>query len=144
MKSTMKSYLAGFLDGDGSIYVRIKPNNTYRYNFQVIAYIVFFQSSKSRDTFEILCRNIGFGNLRTRKDGIVEYVIGRQNSICNFLDAVEPYLILKRDQAKLMRKILLKKSRVKNKEDFRQLTELIDSFRTLNYSKNRKRRTLTP
>ncbi len=40
ISSTQKAYLAGFLDGDGSIYVRIKPNNTYKYGFQVAPYIV--------------------------------------------------------------------------------------------------------
>jgi hypothetical protein len=33
--SEHKAYLAGFLDGDGSIYARLKPNNTYRFGFQV-------------------------------------------------------------------------------------------------------------
>jgi len=144
MISSEKSYLAGFLDGDGSIYVRMKPNHTYRYNFQVIAYIAFFQSSKSRDAFCILCDKIGCGKLRTRKDGILEYVISRQDAVYAFLNAIEPYLILKRDQAKLMRKILSQKSRVKNEKDFKNLMTLIDSFRELNYSKNRKKRTLTP
>jgi len=28
-----KSYIAGFLDGDGSIYARAKPNKSYKYDF---------------------------------------------------------------------------------------------------------------
>jgi hypothetical protein len=30
-----KAYLAGFLDGDGSIYVRLKPNQDCKFGFQV-------------------------------------------------------------------------------------------------------------
>ena len=37
-----KAYIAGFLDGDGSIYVRIKPNSSYRYRFQISPAIVFW------------------------------------------------------------------------------------------------------
>ncbi len=46
LNQIQKSYIAGFLDGDGSIYVRLKPNRTYRYGFQVSPYIVLFQSQK--------------------------------------------------------------------------------------------------
>ena len=52
--SVQKSYLAGFLDGDGSIYVRLKPNKSYQYGFQVSPYVVFFQSARSRKNFENL------------------------------------------------------------------------------------------
>ena len=49
LKTKLKNYyayLAGFLDGDGSIYVRAKPNLSYKYGFQIAPYIVFFQSKK--------------------------------------------------------------------------------------------------
>jgi len=45
LSSNQKAYLAGFLDGDGSIYVRAKPNQTYRFGYQIAPYIVFYQSS---------------------------------------------------------------------------------------------------
>ena len=43
-----KAYIAGFLDGDGSIYVRAKPNTSYRFGYQIALYIVFFQSAKGK------------------------------------------------------------------------------------------------
>ena len=39
-----KAYIAGFVDGDGSIYVRLKPNKDYKYGYQVAPYIILFQS----------------------------------------------------------------------------------------------------
>lgn len=48
LSSQQKAYIAGFLDGDGSIYVQLKPNPTYRYRFQVSPAIVFYQSEKER------------------------------------------------------------------------------------------------
>lgn len=144
LHQTHKAYLAGFLDGDGSIYVRLKPNPTYRYGFQVAPYIVLFQSQKDRKNFEKLCSLIGLGHLRVRKDGILEYIISRKNALQEFLQIVKPFVILKREQVNLMLEILKKKEEVRNKKDFQTLASLIERFRELNYSKKRKKRILTP
>ena len=139
-----KAYLAGFLDGDGSIYVRLKPNTDYRYGFQVAPSIVLFQSAKDRDKFEEICNLINLGYIRERKDGILEYTINRIDNIKEFLSLIRPFVILKRKQVELMLTIIEQKQKVENKQDFKALMDLIDSFRELNYSKKRKKRTLTP
>ena len=87
---------------------------------------------------------MGIGYIRERNDGILEYVINRQGEIQTFLKAIYPYLVLKREQAKLMLKILEKKKMVKSQKEFNQLAQLVNQFRNLNYSKKRKRYTLTP
>ncbi len=137
-------YLAGFLDGDGSIYVRAKPSKEYKYGFQIAPYIVFFQSEKAKGDFWRIFRNLKLGYLRTRNDGIVEYIIGREENIKKFLAMVKPFLTLKRKQAELMEKILEQKSRVKTRKDFIKLIGLVEEFRAFNYSKKRKRHILTP
>ena len=142
--STISAYLAGFLDGDGSIYVRMKPNSTYRYGFQIAPYIVLFQSNQDRKNFEKICSLIELGILRERKDGILEYSINKIDNLKLFLKSLKPFLLLKKDQAELMLKILAKKEKVKNHKDFIKLAQLVDNFRELNYSKKRKIRTLTP
>ena len=142
--STKKAYIAGFLDGDGSIYVRLKPNSTYRYGFQVAPYVIFFQAQKERQNFEKICSYTGLGYMRERKDGILEYTINRQEAIYKLLKAIKPCLVLKQKQAELMLKILDKKKTIDDRNDFRELMMLIEKFRQLNYSKKRKRRKLTP
>jgi len=137
------AYLAGFLDGDGSIYVRAKPNSSYKHGYQVSPYIAFFQSQSS-STFPDMVAKIGYGKLRLRKDGIYEFTINKQSEIRNFLLKVSPYLLLKQQQAKLMVEILDTKSIIKDQSDFAELLLKIDQFRELNYSKKRKIRTLTP
>ena len=139
-----RAYLAGFLDGDGSIYVRLKPNKTYKYDFQIAPYIVLFQSKKVEKLFQEICSLIHVGYLRVRKDGILEYTINKQQDIIDFLKLVKPYLILKKEHAELMINILLTKQQVKDKKDFMKLAQMIDKFRDLNYSKKRKRHNLTP
>ena len=144
LSSIQKSYLAGFLDGDGSIYVRLKPNPTYRYGFQVAPYIILFQSAKDRSKFEEICSLIGLGYIRERKDGILEYTINKMGNIKEFLLALKPFFILKRKQVVLMLAILEQKKKIENAEDFTVLMKMVDTFRELNYSKKRKHRTLTP
>ncbi len=144
ISTTKRAYLAGFLDGDGSIYVRLKPNNSYKFGFQVSPYIILFQSIKEKEKFSKICSIINCGYIRERNDGILEYTINRKEEIIKFVKLVKPYLILKEKQAKLIISILSKKEKVKNKDDFKELMELVEQFRSLNYSKKRKRHSLTP
>jgi hypothetical protein len=141
--SMFNIYLAGFLDGDGSIYVRAKPNSSYKYGYQVAPTVAFFQSQKNH-LFPGLCSRIGFGTMRVRKDNIFEYTISKQEEIKIFLEQVLPHLVLKQEQARLMLRIISIKQNIKSKDDFKILLALIDSFRDLNYSKKRKVRTMTP
>ncbi len=129
--------MAGFLDGDGSIYVRLKPNRTYRYLYQVAPNVVFFQSKKERAVLEYMQRITNVGYLRERKDGVIEYTIGDVSSIVSLLNAIRPYLYLKKRQADLMLSILRRKQSIKTATQFVELACLIDRFQKLNYSKKR-------
>ncbi|MCL4405279.1 hypothetical protein M1295_01750 [Patescibacteria group bacterium] len=124
--------------------MRAKPNSTYKYDFQIALYVVLFQSAKNRKKFIELCDLIGYGKIRERKDGILEYVIDRIVDIREFLECVRPFVKLKEKQLELMFKIIDLKGKVENEKDFGALLDLIDSYRELNYSKNRKKRVLTP
>ena len=138
ISETEKAYIAGFLDGDGSIYVRLKPNSDYRFRFQISPAIVFYQAKKEIDHLMWMQRRIKQGYLRERKDGIVEYIIGDVRGIESLLRNILPYLKLKKRQARLMLKVLSFKKRVKTSKDFLRLAELIDQFQELNYSKKKK------
>jgi intein-encoded DNA endonuclease-like protein len=132
-----KAYIAGFLDGDGSIYVKLKPNSTYRYRFQVSPAIVFYQSKKEKHHLQWLKKVTGKGYLRERNDGIVEYIIGDVKSLKELIRNLLPYLRLKQKQAKLMLEILREKEKVKTSREFLKLAERIDLFQQINYSKKR-------
>lgn len=138
LSSEKKSYLAGFLDGDGSIYVRLKPNLTYRFGYQMIAYVAFFQSAKHREEFEMVCKLIPYGLMRIRKDGILEYTISRQEEITEFLLQIKDYLVIKRPQAELALEVMKLKRDIQDEKDFKYLMSKVENFRELNYSKKRK------
>ncbi len=138
------AYLAGFIDGDGSIYARLKPNDSYRYGYQIAPYIILFQSAKDETNFQKICEMLNCGYLRRRNDGILEYTIGRQEEILGLIQKIKPYLILKSQQADLLEKILNLKAKVKNIKDFSQLMEQVNKFGDINYSKKRIKHKLTP
>ena len=144
LSSEKKSYLAGFLDGDGSIYVRLKPNSTYRFGYQMIAYVAFFQSGKHREEFERVCKLMPYGAMRVRKDGILEYTISKQEEITEFLLNIKNYLVMKKPQAELALEVMKLRREIGDKKDFQVLMNKIESFRELNYSKKRKSRIMNP
>ena len=137
LSNKQKAYIAGFLDGDGSIHVRLRPNSTYRFRFQISPSVVFYQSKKEKSYMQWLKNLMGRGYIRERKDGIIEYIIGDVKSIRILLEGIEPYLKLKKRQANLMLKTLKMKEKVKSAKDFVKLSEEIDKFQKLNYSKKR-------
>ena len=135
MNKLFCSYLAGFLDADGSIFIQLKKNDTYKYKFQISPSVVFFQ--KKATVLEIIHKKLAFGYLRKRKDGLTELIIGDRDSIKELLLNVLPYLISKKKQANLMLVILKRMKKVDDVNDFLNVSRLIDEFRELNYSKKR-------
>ena len=132
------AYIAGFLDGDGSIYIRLKPNKDYHFGFQIAPNIVFYQSNKNWLFLKKIKNIIGAGYLRQRNDGISEYIIGDTATMKSLLKQLIPYLILKKKQAQLFVRILKKKEQIKNQKDFVALAKMIDKLEALNYSKKRR------
>jgi len=137
MTTEERSYIAGFLDGDGSVYVKLTRNDDYRYGYQLCPYVVFYQSRENRFGLEKIKNITRLGYIRDRKDGISEYIIGDVNSIEELMRWVKPYVIFKKNHIKLMLDILRKKRKIKNAKDFLELCILIDKFKGLNYSKKR-------
>ncbi len=139
-----KAYIAGFLDGDGSIYARAKPNDSYRYGYQISMYVTLFQAKKYEESFREICSLIGYGKIRERNDGILEYSIQKLDEIKDFIEIIKPFLILKKKQAELALKIIESKKKIEKEEDFESLLLLVNAFGELNYSKKRVKRRLTP
>ncbi len=142
MKATEKAYIAGFLDGDGSIHIRLKPNESYKFGFQVAPSVIFYQSKKEIRCMRSIKNILKLGYIRTRNDGIVEFIIGDTESMLKIIKLTLPYLRFKKKQALLFREILLQKKNIKNANNFYNLCKKIDSFEKLNYSKKRKQNSI--
>ena len=75
MDSTILAYIAGFLDGDGSVFFQIVPREDYKQKFQIRTSIAFYQKSEYVEILEWLRSIFGVGYIRRRKTGVTDYTI---------------------------------------------------------------------
>lgn len=133
------AYIAGFLDGDGSVIAQLVIKSDYVLGYQLRVSVSFIQSSRRQDFLVDLQQELGCGTIRHRNDGISELnIVGRDN-LTPLLTALLPYLRLKQKQAELVLAICVGLDEYKNDaEKFLQLCELCDQVAALNDSKKRK------
>lgn len=132
------SYIAGFLDGDGSIFCQLVKGSQYKYGYHIRISLVFYQR-KDKKWFLLKLKNLlHYGFIRDRNDNMSEYVITGSNSIFEILTLLKPFLILKLDICNKIFEIIERKKSISNEIEFKELCKLVDSTALLNYSKNRK------
>lgn len=122
MESTTLAYIAGFLDGDGSVFFQIVPRKDYRQKFQIRSSIAFYQMKENAEILEWLKNYFGCGYIRHRNTGMSDYTIVDSKEVSRILILLQPYVRLKKRQVELGLEIC----------------KLVDKFKELNYSKKRK------
>ena len=137
MDSITLAYIAGFLDGDGSIFFQIVPRKDYKQKFQIRTSIAFYQKSENISILEWLKEQFGVGYIRHRKTGISDYTIVESKEVQKILKLLQPYVKLKKKQVELGLEILQKLENKKSNKDFLEICKLVDKFKDLNYSKKR-------
>lgn len=133
------SYIAGFLDGDGCIMLQLIYRHDYVFGYQIRASIVFYQDTRYRHFLEWLKRELQYGYVRDRNDGISEYAIVGLKAVQEIIHKLLPYLKLKSPQAILTLKVIeeLRREEKLTPITLVSLAKEVDSFATLNYSKKR-------
>jgi hypothetical protein len=133
LTDTQCAYFAGFLDADGCITAQIVRREDYVMKYQIRVSVTFFQTKQRIHFFQRFQKQIGAGTLRDRGDGIVELAIVGMKTVEPFLKQIQPFLILKQTQAKLMFQILEQLPLTKNAPIlFLQLCEIADRIGNLN------------
>ena len=138
-----KAYIAGFLDGDGSIFLQLVSRKDYKLGYQIRASIVFYQKSSHKTILRWLIHKFRIGYLRDRPDGLSEYTIVGLKEVQKVLLEIEPYLLIKRKQAKLALRIISRLEKIHRftTGDLLRIAKEVDKFSLLNYSKKRQNTT---
>ena len=139
MDVSTASYVAGFLDGDGSIHFQLVKQKEYRFGYYIRATVSFSQSTSARQGLEQIQHLLGGGGyLRDRGTGMSDLVITSRPLLLRLLQEVEPYVIFKREHVGRALSILPQLERVRDPEVFLHLAREVDAFATLNYSKTKR------
>ena len=138
LKAEQASYLAGFLDGDGSIHFQLVRQREYKFGFYIRASMSLSQSTSARSGLESIQHIIGAGYIRDRGTGMSDLVITSRPVLQQILSEVEPFVICKREHVRRARRLLERiRPRMREKE-FLEVAREVDAFATLNYSKSKR------
>jgi hypothetical protein len=131
------AYIAGVVDGDGCVNAQIVRRHDYLLKFQIRVSVTVFQKTIRHWFVLHLQKEIGSGTIRKRPDGMSEYVLVGKSSVKQLLQALLPYLRLKKKQAQLVIKISENLSKSQDPQAFLKLCEMVDTIADLNDSKKR-------
>ena len=138
MDPTILAYVAGFLDGDGSIFFQLVRRSDYLFGFQVRCSIAFYQKTEKAEILEWLHEVFKKGYIRHRKTGISDYTIVEPVEVQSILLLLGAHVRLKHEQVVLGVKILENLQHVSDAQKFLHVCRMVDRFKELNYSKKRK------
>jgi hypothetical protein len=138
MRAVEASYLAGFLDGDGSIHFQLVRQTGYRFGYYIRASLSLSQSTRSRSGLERIRSILGDGYLRDRGTGMSDLVITSRPVLIAILTQVEPYVIYKRRHVRRALEILRRIRPRMEPGEFLEIAREVDRFATLNYSKSKR------
>ena len=137
------AYIAGFLDGDGSLMLQLKKRKDSKRGVRFMATICFYQDSRHdkplswiRDVFEV-------GYLSERNDGMTELRINGYKQIRTILKSLLPHIRFKKIQAEALCiacEILCRGTiKTLEKKDLKQLVNLILVIQQENYVTKKKK-----
>lgn len=145
LKSTDWAYIAGFLDGDGSIMVQVKNRKNNKLGIRLMFTICFYQDSRHKKPLEWIRKVIGIGYLSDRNDNISELRINGYKQVENILKKIKPYAKFKAKQVEIVLRMLsLIDNRNINqliKKDRLKIVDLIFQLRDQNYFSGKRKYT---
>ena len=139
MTEVEKAYVAGFLDGDGSIMAHIAPHRECRFGYAIRVVVKFSQHEDSEGILRELRRLCGDGFLSQANKHVRELALKSSRSVERLLRDIEPYVRIKRKQVEGALVLIDRLRHVQTADEFRQAAELADQISAANL-KSRSRR----
>ena len=121
------AYIAGFLDGDGSLMLQIKKRAGGKSKIRFMATICFYQDARHQKDLLWIQKVLSKGFLSKRNDGMSELRINGYATVGEILKKLIPNIRFKKIQAKALFESCTILSKTKfNMLDRKQLTKLVD------------------
>ena len=121
------AYIAGFLDGDGSLMLQLKRRSDSKRAIRFMTTICFYQDTRHKKTLYWIKKVLGIGYISTRNDGMTELRINGYKQIGEILKSLRPYIRFKKLQAHALLQACEILSNTKfNKLTRKQLTKLVN------------------
>ena len=137
LNQVLLSYIAGFLDGDGSIIAQIVQKGDMKWGFQIRLTVQFTQKLSRKIWLLKLKEDMKYGYIRERGT-VCDYVITDTKCVYEVLKHLQPFLRMKQKQANLVITIIERLPLTKHSQDkFIEVLHLVDHVGDLNDSKNR-------
>lgn len=136
---TQLAYIAGFLDGDGSLMMQIKKRNDNG-KFRFMLTICLYQDSRHERPLLWMRNKFNIGYISRRNDGITELRINGYSQVERILRLLNPFIKFKKIQAEMLLKSakILQKKKISGK-DYRNLVDYIILIQSENYATKKKK-----
>ena len=137
------AYIAGFLDGDGSLMLQIKKRKDGSSKLRFMPTICFYQDSRHKEPLSWIRESFGIGYLSDRNDGMTELRINGYKRVRDILKSLLPFIKFKKSQAEALCSaaaiLAQKKLKEFTKSELLNLVELMILIQNCNYATKRKK-----
>lgn len=106
IQKTDLAYIAGFLDGDGSIMVQVKNRRGTLKGWRIMFTICFYQDTRHESPLFWIRKKLGIGYISRRKDGITELRVNGYERVEKILKDLKDYVKFKKQQVAIFLRIL--------------------------------------
>lgn len=137
------AYIAGFLDGDGSIMFQVKKAKNRTNGKRLMFTICLYQDTRHEKPLFWMRKLLGVGYISRRNDGMTELRINGYAQVKKILESLSPYLKFKKIQAKYISLVLdiLTKKKIKQltKREKSRIANALVTARTQTYQSGQKK-----
>ena len=135
------AYIAGFLDGDGSLMLQIKRRKDGKKKWRFMCTICFYQDSRHEKFLYWIREILAIGYISKRNDGMTELRINGFKQVRDILKDLIPFIKFKKDQANALYKAadLLSRCSILSNKQLLELIKFILIIQSNNYVTKKKR-----
>ena len=97
--TTNLAYIAGFLDGDGSLMLQLKKRKDGKIKYRFMTTICFYQDTRHEESLRWIRTILKIGYISRRNDGMSELRINGFIQTRDIIKSLLPYIRFKKQQA---------------------------------------------